>query len=110
MIFCGCCGGHYSLRGASRFACSTRANGGPCPNQRTILRDVLERRVLIGLKDRMLEPEATAEALRAFVEETNRFNQERRLKAKEWQTELAKIEKQIENILEAIPMACTNLR
>ncbi|WP_183865128.1 recombinase family protein [Rhizobium sp. BK399] len=102
LVFCGCCGGHFSLRGANRFACSTRVNGGSCSNHRTILRDALERRVLTGLKDQMLEPEATAEALRAFAEETNRFNQERRSKAREWQLELTKIEKQMENILVAI--------
>jgi site-specific DNA recombinase len=102
LIFCGCCGGPYSLRGADRFACSNHISKGTCDNSRTIPRGELERRVLAGLKDRMMAPEVAAEAMRAYAEETNRLNRERRSNGDAWRVELAKVEKDIRGIIEAI--------
>ncbi len=102
LVFCGCCGGPYSLRGADRFACSNHISKGACSNSRTIPRECLEARVLSGLKDRMMAPEIVEEAMRAYAEETNRLNRERRSSGDAWKAELVKIEKQIRGIIEAI--------
>ncbi len=102
LVFCGCCGGPYSLRGADRFACSNHISKGACSNSRTIPREELEARVLSGLKDRMMAPEIVEEAMRAYAEETNRLNRERRSSGDAWKAELMKIEKQIRGIIEAI--------
>ena len=102
LVFCGCCGGPYSLRGADRFACSNHISKGACSNSRTIPREELEARVLSGLKDRMMAPEIVEEAMRAYAEETNRLNRERRSSGDAWKAELVKIEKQIRSIIEAI--------
>ncbi|WP_180902318.1 recombinase family protein [Martelella soudanensis] len=102
LVFCGCCGGPYSLRGAGRFACSNHISKGTCSNSRTIRQEELEDRVLSGLKDRMMAPEMAAEAMRAYAEETNRLNRERRSNGNAWQAELAKVEKQIAQLIEAI--------
>ena len=102
LVFCGCCGGPYSLRGADRFACSNHISKGACSNSRTIPREDLEARVLSGLKDRMMAAEIVEEAMRAYAEETNRLNRERRSSGDAWKAELVKIEKQIRGIIEAI--------
>ena len=102
LVFCGCCGGPYSIRGSDRFACSTHQTKGTCSNSRTIPREELERRVLAGLKERMMTPEVAAEAMRAYAEETNRLNRERRSNGDVWKAELVKVEKQIRGIIEAI--------
>jgi len=102
LVFCGCCGGPYSLRGADRFACSNHISKGACTNSRTIPREELEARVLSGLKDRMMAPEIVEEAMRAYAEEANRLNRERRSSGHAWKAELVKIEKQIRSIIEAI--------
>jgi hypothetical protein len=102
LIFCGVCSGPYSLRGADRFACSAHVTNGSCSNSRTIAREELEHRVLVGLKDRMMAPGVAAEAMRAYAEETNRLNRERRSNGDAWRAELSKIEKQIQGIIEAI--------
>ncbi|MBT9373355.1 recombinase family protein [Rhizobium sp. CSW-27] len=102
LVFCGCCGGPYSLRGADRFASSNHISKGACSNSRTIPREDLEARVLSGLKDRMMAPEIVEEAMRAYAEETNRLNRERRSSGDAWKAELIKIEKQIRAIIEAI--------
>ncbi len=102
LVFCGCCGGPYSLRGADRFACSNHISKGSCSNSRGIAREDLERRVLAGLKDRMMAPEIVEDAMRAYAEETNRLNRERRSNGDSWKAELMKVEKQIAQIVEAI--------
>ncbi|WP_336814451.1 recombinase family protein [Bosea sp. MMO-172] len=102
LIACGCCGGPYALRGADRFACSNHVGKATCDNSRTIPRPDLEARVLAGLKDRMMSPEVVEEAMRVYAQETNRLNRERRSNGDAWRSELAKVEKQIAGIVEAI--------
>ncbi|PQZ47257.1 recombinase family protein [Ochrobactrum sp. MYb15] len=102
LVFCGCCGGPYSLRGADRFACSNHISKGACSNSRTIPREDLEARVLSGLKHRMMAPEIVEEAMRAYAEETNRLNRERRSSGDAWKAELVKVGKQIRGIIDAI--------
>ncbi len=75
---------------------------GASSNSRTILCEELERRVLAGLKDRMMTPQVAAAAMRAYAEETNRLNRERRSNGHAWKAELVKIEKQNRGIIEAI--------
>jgi site-specific DNA recombinase len=102
LIFCGCCGGTYSLRGADRFSCSAHVANGSCSNSRTIPRAELEGRVLAGLKDRMMAPDVVAEAMRAYAEETNRLNRERRANGNAWRRELEKTERELEKAVDAI--------
>ena len=102
LISCGCCGGPFALRGADRFACSNHVSKATCDNSRTIRRAELEARVLAGLKDRMMAPEIVEEAMRAYADETNRLNRERRSHGDAWTTELGQVERQIVQIVEAI--------
>jgi len=76
--------------------------GKGCTNSRTILRDVLETRVLAGLQDRLMEPEAFAEAMRSFIEETNRLNHIRRANHGADVERLEKARKAIAGIVTAI--------
>jgi site-specific DNA recombinase len=66
LIYCGCCGSPYSLRGSNRFVCSAHVANGSCSNSRTILREELERRVLVGLRERLMAPEVAADAMRGL--------------------------------------------
>src|SRR5271166_7195760 len=65
LLVCGCCSGPYALRGQDRFACSNHVMNGSCANSRTIGRETLENRLLLGLRDRLMAPEIAAEALAA---------------------------------------------
>ena len=102
LVFCGCCGGPCSLRGQNRFACSTHIMNGSCPNGRTIYRHLLEERVLAGLREKMMAPEAAAEAMRAYADETNRLNRERQAGSEADRAELAKVERSLKEIVSAI--------
>ncbi|WP_208861629.1 hypothetical protein [Paracoccus versutus] len=63
---------------------------------------MLEDRVLAGLKDRLMTPEAAEAAVRSYAEELNRLNREHRANTAGWENELGRIEKQIAQIVEAI--------
>jgi site-specific DNA recombinase len=102
MIFCGVCGGSYSLRDKDRYACSNRVTNHSCHNKATILRADLEARALEGLRHKLMTPEAAAAAMKAYAEETNRLNHERRANSAGWKAELAKVEKGIAGIMTAI--------
>jgi Type II secretion system (T2SS), protein F len=67
-----------------------------------IRRDDIERRVLVGLTDKLVSPEAVAVAVRAYAEETNRQNHERRAQAEASRRALEKIERSIKGIMDAI--------
>ena len=64
---CGCCGASYTLINKTRYGCAAARNKGDaiCTNRATIERDVVEDRVLSGLKHRLLSPDL----LEHFTEE-----------------------------------------
>jgi len=102
LLVCGACGGSYAKRGNSRFACVSHTMGKGCSNGRSIVRERLEERVLVGLKDRLMTPEALAEAMRAFVEETNRLNHHRRATREADVQRLEKAHRAIDGLVAAI--------
>jgi site-specific DNA recombinase len=102
LLVCGCCGGPYALRGQDRYGCSNHVMNGSCTNSRSIARVTLESRMLDGLRDRLMAPEVAAEAMRAFTEETNRLNRERRSSGSTDRKALADIEKKLKEIITAI--------
>jgi site-specific DNA recombinase len=102
LLVCGCCGGSYARRGQDRYACVTHVRSGGCDNSRTIGREALEARVLDGLKHKLMAPEIAAEAMRAYADETNRLNRERRTNAETDRKALADIERQLKAIIAAI--------
>jgi len=102
LVFCNCCGGTYVGRGQDRFACSNHVLGNGCDNTRTVDRKALEARVLTGLRDRLMTPQIAAEAMRAYVQETNRLNREHRTSADTTRRELADTEKAIKEIVHVI--------
>jgi hypothetical protein len=104
LLKCGCCGTSYTLINKTRYGCVAARNKGEaiCTNRATIEREVVEDRVLTGLRDTLLHPDLIA----TFVEEYRRaFNAEAagadaaREKARR---DLTQIDKKINGILAAI--------
>ncbi|MGO8868334.1 MAG: recombinase family protein [Alphaproteobacteria bacterium] len=102
LLVCGCCGGPYALRGQGRYACSNHVMNGSCANSRSITREALEARMLDGLRERLMAPEIAAEAMRAYAEETNRLNRERRSSGDADRRELDKVGRSIKEIVTLI--------
>src|SRR3546814_4348101 len=65
------------LRSRDRYGCLNHYRRSTCDNNRTVARQVIERRALTGLQDKLVSADAVALAVRAYVEQTNRQNQER---------------------------------
>jgi DNA invertase Pin-like site-specific DNA recombinase len=108
LLVCGCCGGPYALRGQDRYGCSNHITNGSCSNSRTITRAALEERVLAGLKDHLMAPEVAAEAIRAYAEETNRINHQRRASGEVDRRDLDKITRAIKEIVTLIEEGAGN--
>jgi hypothetical protein len=102
LLTCGCCGGKYGIVVNDRYGCLGHFRKGTCDNGRTIRRNDIERRVLAGLTDKLVSSEVVAAAVRAYAEETNRQNHERRAQAETNRRALEKIERSIKGIMEAI--------
>ena len=66
LLECGVCGGPFTSRGQDRYGCSNHVMNGSCANKRGIQRTLIEGRVLAGLKEKLMAPEAAAEAMRAL--------------------------------------------
>ncbi len=90
------------MRGQDRYGCSNHVMTGTCSNGRGIRRSVIEERVLAGLRNKLMASEAAAEAMRAWAEETNRINRERRASGASDRKELADIGKKIATMIAAI--------
>jgi len=90
------------LRGQDRYACSNHVMNGSCTNSRSITREALEARMLEGLRVRLMAPEIAAEAMRAYAEETNRLNRDRRSSGDADRKALADVEKKLKEIVAAI--------
>ena len=99
LLVCGTCNGPVALRGQDRFGCSAHIHRRSCTNVRTIKRKVLEARVLEGLRHRLMAPDIVAEAVHAYVEETNRLNHQQRAAATADKAELKKVMKAIERLV-----------
>jgi site-specific DNA recombinase len=102
LLICGCCGGKYGIITNDRYGCLGHYRKGICDNGRTVRRDDIERRVLAGLTDKLVSPEAVAAAVRAYAEETNRQNHERRAQGEADRRALEKIDRGIKGIMDAI--------
>lgn len=101
LLTCGGCGGRYGLFTRDRYACLNHQRRGICDNG-TITREKIEQRVLAGLKERLVSADAVGEAIRAYAQETNRLNQERRAQGEQDRKALDKIERAIAGIITAI--------
>lgn len=68
LVFCGVCGAAYSAQGQNRLACAAYREKGPsvCANRRHVNRTEVERRVLTGLRERLLSPAAVAAYMREY--------------------------------------------
>src|SRR6266481_5118606 len=102
LLTCGCCRGKYGIVVNDRYGCLGHFRKGMCDNGRTIRRDDIERRVLAGLTDKLVSPEAVAVAVRAYAQETNRQSRERRAQAETSRRALEKVERGIKGSLDAI--------
>ena len=102
LLSCGCCGGKIGIIVNGRFGCLNHSRRGTCQNNRTILREKAETRVLAGLRERLVSSEVVAEAVQAFAKEVKRLNQTWRVQSAADRKALGKVERAIAGIMAAI--------
>ena len=68
LLRCGCCGGSYTTYTTGKLICLNKREGRGCTNRRTPQRSKVESRVLEGLREQMLSPEATAAFVREYAQ------------------------------------------
>ena len=72
LVSCGLCGGTYTVVTKDRLACSRAREAGTCANDRRITLGELQRRVVTGLADHLLSPEAVSLLVREYHLERDR--------------------------------------
>jgi site-specific DNA recombinase len=97
---CSCCGGGYSMISIDLVGCATARNKGTCDNRRNIRRDQLEARVLNALRHHLMDPALFKEFCDEFTREMNRLRIEGRASIEGAQSEVKRIERDLEKIME----------
>ena len=102
LLKCGCCGGGFTIIGPDRYGCATRRSRGTCDNSKTISRQHIEARVLVGLKDRLLAPDMVTEALAAYEAEAAAVRRNAVAASSGRRRELEDVERKLAGIVRAI--------
>ena len=104
MLKCGCCGANYTLINKTRYGCAGARNRGAaiCTNRATVEREIVEDRVLTGLRDRLLHPDLISTFVEAYRLAFNATAAEAVTAHKQAQRDLAQVEKKISGIMAAI--------
>ena len=102
LVECGQCGGQMVVIGAGKLGCGNARRTGTCRNRRTMRADVLERRVLAGLKGGLLTPERQQRALSAYRQERARLDRESRVAGQQARRRIGELEKQVERLLAVV--------
>lgn len=66
LVRCGICGGAMTVYQTARLSCARRRESGTCTHDRTVTIAELERRVLIGIKEKLLAPETLAHTVKQY--------------------------------------------
>ncbi|TPE43122.1 recombinase zinc beta ribbon domain-containing protein [Amaricoccus solimangrovi] len=102
LVTCGVCGGGMSMISATHIGCSSARNKGTCENRKTIARKNVEERVLGALATRLMDPDLFAVFCAEFTAETNRLRGAARERIEERKRELAKVNRDLERLVQAI--------
>ena len=87
---------------ANLVGCSTARNKGTCDNRTNIRRDRLEERVLNALRHHLMDPTLFKEFCNEFTKEMNRLRIEARSSITAAETEIGKIDRELDTLLNLI--------
>ena len=102
LLFCRECDGAFTITRPGKYGCAAHRDKGTCTNGRQISVERLERRVLAGIKDRLLRPENVAEFIREFHWELKRLRAAETKERAAAEQRLAETETQIQRVVTAI--------
>ncbi|MEO0625242.1 MAG: recombinase family protein [Pseudomonadota bacterium] len=102
LMTCGVCGGGMIHVSKTRIVCAAARDKRTCPNTTTMLRQDLEGLILDGLERHLMTPERTEIFSREYTEHMNRLAAEANAGRDAATAELAKIDRDLERLVEAI--------
>jgi site-specific DNA recombinase len=102
LLKCGCCGGGFSKVSQNHYGCSTARNKATCNNRLTVRQDELEGMVIAALQSRLMDPALLAEFCDEYTRYLNKVRSEKNATLGATKSELAKLVKARDNIIQAI--------
>jgi hypothetical protein len=102
LLKCGICGGAYTIIDSKRYACANHRNRGTCANAVRVPRLLIEKRILDGLKDRLLTPELFQAFAHEYVDFMNRRARVEAASDTSARQQLSAVNSKIEAVLAAI--------
>jgi site-specific DNA recombinase len=102
LIFCGDCGGAYTIKSGDQLACSAHREKSTCDNGRTIRVPEIERRVFDGLRRRLLAPESIAQLVIEYSAERARLHELDKRTRGNIAKRVAQAKQRIERLVDAI--------
>ncbi len=99
---CGACGASYTKCGLNRFACAGARDRATCSNHLTIHGEDIEVAILAGLKERLMEAALFGEFVKEFTAEVNRQRSALADEKVSLKSELDRVTRQIDRLVEAI--------
>lgn len=102
LVHCEACGGTLAIAGGDKLQCSNFKNAGTCSNKRVLKLSVLESRVLGGLQEELLSPEAQAAWVKQYHEARRRSRATQESERRNATKALTDVRSKIANLVEAI--------
>ncbi|MFW2829912.1 recombinase family protein [Sphingomonas sp. ID0503] len=102
LVYCGVCGGGFTVRGGGYWGCGRYADGRGCTNNRSIKTETLEHRILNGLEGRMLDPEIVSAYVREFHRDMARRTAQLQKERAGLEKRLAEATAKVNRLVEAI--------
>ena len=110
LIFCGVCGGSYTVATGTKLACSRHREKKTCDNGSRIDRPALEARVLSGLSEQLLAPEAISLLVSEYHAEVGRQIDARRRERAALTRRLRTANRAVDNLVAAIANGASDFR
>lgn len=102
LVKCGECGGNFVIFADTRMGCTRAREAGTCANKAAIRLGELQARVLVGLEERLLSPEAVSLLVREYHLERERFCREAGRARLAAERKLRQAEASVERLVAAI--------
>ncbi len=102
LLRCGCCGGGFASVGKDYVACAAARKLGTCEQRRSFRRAELEDAVLDLLRNRLMQPDAVAEFVRAFSAEMNAQRGDDSAARSRQEAERAALKRKLDGLYDAI--------
>lgn len=102
LLFCGCCGGPYTIEGYDKLACATRREQRTCDNGRRVLRIEVEQRFLDAVATKLAHPDLISAYVREYHDAFRRETQAAQSAALDLHKRKAELERRQARLLAAI--------